>query len=241
MKLLKAFILTILSFSLALVATAQDSNFTEGELVELGTNIDDVRGNYYLTAQTRDVEGDPYFNTDLLRGKVEINEKAQTGDLFLRFNMADNILEFARGEELYLMDSNKIQGFTLFGQPENVEFRNGFTSDQYDIESSTFLRIIYDGESKMVAHHTASLKENLASYGSATIKDKYVDNTNYYIIDDSGEFKEVKLKKRDVLKKLNKDVRGKIETYANEQGLRFNEEKDLKKILAKYDELKTQS
>ncbi|NGP77012.1 hypothetical protein G3570_10235 [Balneolaceae bacterium YR4-1] len=241
MKLLKILLLTIFSFTFAFAALAQDSNFTDAELMEMSQALDNTSGDYYLSSQSRDVKGDPYFNSDWLKGKVQITEKAETEELLLRLNIADNILEFTRGEKVYLMNSGKIKGFTFFAQPENIVFKNGFKSEDHDIKPSTFVRIMYDGNVKMIAHYSSSLKKNIPTYGSANIKDEYVDDTEYFIIDESGSYHDVKLKKRHILRTLEKDLRDQVEEFADQQNLDFGEEQDLDNILAHYDQLKSGS
>lgn len=241
MKLLKALLLATFSFTFVFSAFSQDSNFTDAELIEMSQALDNTSGDYYLNAQSRDVKGDPYFNSDWLKGKVQITDKAETEELLLRLNIADNILEFTRGERVYLMNSGKIKGFTLFAQPENIQFRNGFNSEDHDITPSTLVRVMYSGDVKMIAHHSSSLKKNLPTYGSANIKDEYVDDTEYFIIDESGEYHEVKLKKRHILRTLEKELRNQVEDFAGQQNLDFGEEQDLDEILAHYDQLKSGS
>lgn len=241
MKLLKALLLTIFSLSFVFAASAQDSNFTDAELMEMSQALDNTSGDYYLNSQSRDVKGDPYFNKDWLKGKVQITDKAVTEELLIRLNIADNILEFTRGEKVYLMNSGKIKGFTFFAQPENIVFKNGFKSEDHDIKPATFVRVMYSGDVKMIAHHSSSLKKNLPTYGSANIKDEYVDDTEYFIIDESGNYHDVKLKKRHILRTLEKNLRDQVEDFADQQNLDFGEEQDLDEILAHYDQLKSGS
>jgi len=241
MRLFKVLILAILSLTIGYTAGAQDSNFTDAELMEMSQALDNSSGDYYLNSQSRDVKGDPYFNSDWLKGKVQITDKAVTEELLLRLNIADNILEFTRGEKVYLMNSGKIKGFAFFAQPDNVVFRNGFKSEDHNIKPSTFVRIMYSGDIKMIAHHNCSLKKNLPTYGSANIKDEYVDDTEYFIIDESGNYHDVKLKKRHILRTLEKNLRDRVEDFADQQNLDFGEEQDIDDILAHYDQLKSGS
>lgn len=241
MKLLQVLLLTLFSLTFVFTATAQDSNFTDAQLIEMSQALDNTSSDYYLNSQSRDVKGDPYFNKDWLKGKVQITDKAVTEDLLLRLNIADNILEFTRGEKVYLMNSGKIKGFTFYAQPENIVFRNGFKSDDHDIDASTFMRVMYDGSVQMIAHHSSSLKKNLPTYGSANIKDEYVDDTEYFVIDESGKYHDVKLKKRHILRTLEKDLRDQVENFADQQNLDFGEEQDIDDILAHYDQLKSGS
>lgn len=242
MRLFKVLILTILSLTIGYTAGAQDSNFTDAELMEMSQALDVTNSDYYLNSQSRDVKGDPYFNSDWLKGKVQITEKATTEDLLLRYNVADNILEFTRGKKVYLMNSGKIKGFTLYGQPENIVFKNGFKSEEHEIKPATFVRVIYSGDVKMIANHNCSLKKNLPTYGSANIKDEYVDDTGYFIINESGNFHEIKkLKEKHILRALNKDLRKEVENFADRQNLDFGNDQDLDEILAHYDQLKSGS
>ncbi len=240
MRILKALLLTIFTLTFVYTSAAQDSNFTDAEMMEMSKALENTDG-YYLNAQSRDIKGDPYFNNDWLKGRVQITDNATSEELLLRLNIAENVLEFTRGEKVYLMNSGKIKGFTFLAQPENIVFRNGFKSEDHDITPSTLLRVLYNGNTKMVAHHSSSLKENLPTYGSANIKDEYVDDTDYYIIDSSGKFHDVKLKKRHILRALDKDFRDRVEDFADQQNLDFGEEQNLDEILAHYDQLKSGS
>lgn len=233
MKTLPLFISLIFFIGVS-VGYAQDSNFNDSELNQISESLS---SDYIYASQSTDVTGNPYLNPKFTRGKIQINRSVETGVMFLRFNTEQNIVEFMQGEDYFGVQPNKIDGFTLFGSPDNIIFKNGFTSDDNDINRTTLLRVIYNGEVKLVAHHTTSLKENIASYGSATQKDEYVDHINFYIVQSSGTFSEVNLKRRDILRAFDKNMRDQLSSYADENNLNFDEEADVIKILKHYDEL----
>jgi len=233
MKTLPLFI-SLIFFTVVSMGYAQDTNFTDAEINQI---IESLSSDYIYASQSRDVTGNPYLNPKFTRGKIQINRNVETGVMFLRFNTEMNIVEFMQDQDYYGVQPNKINGFTLFGNPDNIVLKNGFMSDDNDINRTTLLRVIYEGGVKLVAHHTTSLKENIASYGSATKKDEYVDHTNFYIIQSSGTFSEVKLKRKDILRAFDKDVRDQLSNYADENNLNFDEEADIVKVLKHYDEL----
>ena len=230
------FSLTVLCLLIFVSFTnAQDSNFTDGELRQMSESLS---SDNMFSFQSRDVKGDPYLNPEFTRGKIQVNKNVETGEKLLRFNTEQNILEFKEGSGFYGIDPHKIDGFVLMGEPNNLVFKNGFKSDDHDINKSTLLRVLYEGDTKLMAHHTTSLKENLASYGSAQQKDEYVDNVKYYIMDASGNFTEIKLKKGDVMDALDNSMEDQLEKYADSNNLSFEDENDLVTILTRYDSLR---
>lgn len=227
-------ILFVLTFVLFSISNAQTSSFNDGELNQISESLS---SNFIISKQSRDIKGDPYLNPDFTSGNIILRDNVKTDTLPLRFNTEKNIVEFMKDKNYYGVQRNKINGFTLFGNPSDITFKNGFKSDDNDISRTTLLRVIYDGYVKLLAHHKTELKENIASYGSANQKDEYVDNVNFYIVEASGAFSEVKLKRKDIVGALGKDLRNKLSNYADENNLNFDREADLVQILKYHDKL----
>lgn len=230
----------IMLLMLALVSTAvaqDDQSFNDGELEMISQ---DLGRDFLLESRTRNIKGDPYLNEDFLPGVIRINEGLKTGELLVRYNTEKNIVEFKKGDGYYGLNPARIHGFTIYGTPNNIVFKNGFQSEDHDISRATLLRMIYDGKTKLVAHHTTSLQKDIATYGSGVQQDEYIDDVDFYIITPSGEFRETKLRRKDILRDLDRNLRDKVESYAENQGLDFEKEADLAKILKHYDQLKAQ-
>lgn len=235
---MKSLLTCLLLLCFTTAGITQTSHLTDAELNELSSNIN---SDYMITTKTKRIKGDPYFNEKWVRGIVHINEKAQTRELNLRFNMAENILEFSRDEQIFIMDSGKIAGFTLRDISGPITFRNGYNVDNRDIGSDTFLRVIHDGSISLLAYHTSDLKEGMATYGSATKEEEYVDKTEFYIGRQEGELKEIKLKKKDLFQLFEKEKRSEMEAYVKGKNLRYDNESDLADILSHYEMLMSDS
>ena len=185
------------------------------------------------TKTATEVTGSPYFNTKFVKGEIILNENSSTQPILLRYNMEDNMIEFRRNNETLVTDAKKISGFKIYTQEEDIIFKNGFSADVKGINQNTLLRVVYNGNIKLLAHHSASLKEDLATYATATKKSKYVQRMDYYLVK-KGKFHKVKLRKKDIMKHLSASSDD-IESYVEENGLGFESETDLKKILNRYD------
>lgn len=188
------------------------------------------------TKQATETQGSPYLNPTFLRGEAIINGGATTQALYLRLDTEKNNVEILRNDEIQILDINKIEGFRIFTSEEDVLFKNGFKSDDHDIKRRTLLRVMYDGITKFVAHHHASLKEDLPSYGSATQKNAYVSFMNYYIITPDGTFNEVELNQDEILSVLS-DQRQELQKIANNNDWSFDNENDVQELVAEYDKL----
>ncbi|MDX1671932.1 MAG: hypothetical protein R3211_06295 [Balneolaceae bacterium] len=222
-------LILLLIIAVAIPVKAQETRlFDTNELGQV------VLGDVMRTFQSREVKGTPYLSNEWVQGHIIINENANTESIYLRFNSYQNRVEFARDQNAYAVDSKKIDGFVLYASDGRIIFRNGFTSDKHDIEPSTLLRVIQDGNTKFLCHHKTTLKEDLPTYGSATKKDEFVSNQNFYIVDSDGTFHEIKkLKAKHVLGILD-DKKKEIKEFVRTNNLDYSKESDIARIVAFY-------
>lgn len=216
---------------------AQTNTITTEELREFGRQLETGAARI---VKSKRVKGTPYLNDEWLKGYVLITDKSKTETLRIRFNVETNTLEFLRNETVYVLDSNKIKGFVIPGLPQDLVFKNGFTSENNDIKHSTFLRVIIDGEIKFLCHHKTILREDISTYGMASQVDEYVPDTDYYLVTDNGKLHEIRLKRKDVLRVLD-DKEDKIREFVRANNLDYGEEDDVKRIVSFYNSLKSGS
>lgn len=186
------------------------------------------------TKQATETKGTPYLNTKFLKGEAIIKGGATTRPMYLRLNTETNTVEIVRNKKVQALDTKKIEGFRIFTADENVLFKNGFNSDVKDIDKLTFLRVLYGGKTKLLAHHYSKLKEDLPSYGSATKKNAYVSFLKYYVVN-NGEFHEVELNKDSILDALSSH-KDQLKTIAQQDNLSMDNEDDVIKLLRKFDQ-----
>lgn len=229
---------TLLIISFLMLSVLPETVFSQGQVKEIEREDLEDLGNSEImrTKQATQTQGTPYLNPTFLRGEAIINGGATTEALYLRLNTEENVVEILRNDEIQLLDKDKIEGFRIFTNEDDVLFKKGYKSDEHDIKRSTLLRFMYDGISKFVVHHSSALKEDLPSYGSATKKNAYVSFMNYYIITPDGTFHEIELNKEDILNVLS-DQKQELEQVANDNDLSFDNEDDVAELIAKYDQL----
>lgn len=217
---------------IAPLAHAQDDRITREALRDF-TNSE--QGGVLRTRSVTEYRGTPFFN-EWSKGHVIINNNRITEPIPLRYDMEYDAVQFTRDGNIYAITNDKMEGFVIYTSDGNIEFRNGFNTDKDDITPNTLLRVVYDGKDvKLVAHHTSTLHENMPTYGSATKTSEFVNDTNFFLIK-NGTFHQVKLREKDILNVLE-DQREALKSYAEENNLDYDEEVELKKILAQYDHL----
>lgn len=189
------------------------------------------------TVTSTDYHGSPYLNTDWQQGHIMINSRAKSQQLRLRFNAHENQVEFIENETVYAIPSNNLSGFVIYTTDGDMVFKNGYVSNEHEIDKKTLLRIIYEGKVKFLAHHKVLLRDKMQAYGSAVKQKEFVNVDNYFLVDEYGNFNKLKkLKKKDILKALGGDDK-KLQDYAHSKNLSFKEESDLRLILQYYDSM----
>lgn len=229
-SLLVPFLLLVIFPDASFSQQGQVKDVERQDLQDLGNS------NVMRTKQATKTIGDPYLNPAFLKGEAIVSGGTPTQAMYLRFNTETNTVEVLRNEEIQVLDTDKIEGFRIYTEEEDVLFKNGFNTDIDDINRQTFLRVLYDGIHKFVAHHSASLKEDLPTYSSATQKNKYVSFLNYYIVTPDGTFNKTKLNKDDILNILS-DKSQQIENFATTNDLSFDNEDDIEEIIREYDSI----
>lgn len=211
---------------------AQNQKITRGELERFSSFSGIVP-----TKSVTEVIGSPYLTDKFLKGRLIINKNSVTRPIYLRYNTYKNTIEFLRDNKIMIADPRKIRGFKIVTRKDgNIIFRKGFITKVDDISKQTFLRVIHDGKTKLLAHHYSTYLENLASYGTATKKDRYQSSVRYYLVTKDGKFHKVKFKKEDILEALS-EHKSEVESYADSNNLSFEDEGDIAKILNYYDGL----
>lgn len=211
------------------------SIFTDLSVAQDHDGIDMIQDGELVHFITRtELKGSPYLYPDWLQGHVIVNNNSKTDALPLRYNTETNTIEYRRNNETYILESNTINGFVIYTDAGDITFKNDFYSEKNDINSATFLRVIYNGQTKLLAHHSARLNEDVPTYGAAAKQNAYINNVNYYILVD-GQLHEVKLEKEEFLNIFSENAQN-IEEYATSSNLSFETEAGVSQIIRYYDQ-----
>jgi hypothetical protein len=186
---------------------------------------------------TTEYNGSPYLTPDWQKGHVMMNELAKSQVLMMRYNAHKNHVEYFEDDAVFMISPDRIAGFVIYTNDGDIVFKNGFESEEHDINRATLMRVIYDGSIKLLQHHKVLLKDGMQTYGSATNNKRFVEDNEYYFVDREGKFHEVKrLREKDILRLLD-DKKDELKKYAKAQKLDFDKEDDLKILLKHYESL----
>lgn len=211
-----------------------------------------IGGTYHLSLsyssanviQTQNtIEGSPYYKNSVIKGKVFLPNKKTTEVLTLALDFEENRLIFEEGDVFKIFNPDVIKGISFLDEDDNEEdfFINGFSSPENDITKNTFLRVIYNGETKVFAHHQKVFdRGNFRDPVTNRTKSGYKESTTYYIVRENGEFKKTRLKLKNLIKDLG-EYEKELKDFAKENKIKGKSESDAFRILEYYDSLKKEN
>lgn len=226
-------LLSLVMFVPGQVSAQTTDNLTRDVLNSISTST----GLNY-TQSNRRVTGTPYLNKDWKRGHIILRDDTQSEQVLLRLNTYNPAVEFSRGvdETIYVIPPNNLKGMVIYSDFGDILFRNGYSAEEEGITPSTMLRVIHEGETKLLVHHKTVLQEDMASYGMASQIDEYIDSDSYYLVTPDGTFNEIRLRKRDIMRQLGEHADA-VERYSRQNNLDFGEETEAAVLLQYYDSL----
>lgn len=208
---------------------SQDTEVSREQLQNL-TNLSRT----LITKSATETIGSPYLSDDFIKGHIMLNENSRSETTGLRYNMETNQVEFLRDGEVFITEAKDIYGFKLYAEDARITFRNGYKTNTKGIDSNTLLRTVYKGDVKLLVHYKATLHEDIATYATATKKNKYNISKNYYLVTEDGEFHKIENPKSDILGILDKQ-KHKLEDFVNKNDLDLNYENDIIRLLKYYE------
>lgn len=179
-------------------------------------------------ARNTSIKGHQYYEESNEMATIYVNKKLVRKCL-VRYNAFNGELEY--------VDDNK--RFNML-KVDNLEVAlKKYRYKLFDYEGDRQFFIIYNkGPFSLGVKALKKIKqgkEAVTSYEAST-PSKYIDNNKYFIINnEKGEVKGIKLKKKDILKVLNK--KDELEKFASSKKLNFKKEADLARIIDYYNTL----
>ena len=185
----------------------------------------------------REIEGSPYFNENWEPGYfIKTNGKA-TKMYPMRLNIYKNQLEFKFDENtIYVASPKPIKGFVQTAKNgSDILFMKGFDISNGDVSQKTFLQVLHNGKTKLLLHHSCRFNEGHSKdMFTGKFTDRYVSTSNYYLMNVKGQFEQVKLKEKDILKTL--ESRGdELKAFIDQKDLNLKKEEDVITFLVEYD------
>lgn len=227
-------ILYMLIFTGFTAANAQVETMTTQEFSNM---IGNLRHSGIRMPQKATYIGSPYF-TYWVKGYFILDNKKKTKILITRYNMTNNSVQFKGDKGILAVYGKKLNKYIIkaSGKEGNIVFQNGFVSSKYGIKASALLRVIYNGNIKLLAQHTSKLLKNVSAYGVAGDVNEYRSNTHFYLVTTNGTFHEVDLNKEDILAALPGENK-KLQAFVDKSNLDYSDEMQLDNILSYYNML----
>ncbi len=196
------------------------------------TNMDElyegVRGTPYLFNEWK--PGNIYLKDNKLIKNVNVKYNIYTDDLlYLNSSSGDSlIIDRSMIEKFEIMDNSS--GNLILMEEMNIKPEKN--------DNAAFVRIIYDGRSKLILKYSKIfIKANYKGpYATGNKYDEYTDKWQYYLITGENTITRIKLCKKSVIKVLSVKE-SKIKAFVNGQDLSLDNENDVIRVLEYYDSL----
>lgn len=184
------------------------------------------------------IVGSPLFKGEFTPGKIIFSGETVSETAKLNYDTYTNQLVFEENGEYYVVPLSRVKGFYFLDSQGNRSeaFLSGFENKKEGIEPSTFMEVLYNGEVKLFNYHYTIYRKDEANIYNPRETDYYNSKSKYLILDNNGELKEIKLKKKDLFKVLSNN-KNQLDTFTKENGLNLGNIEDVKKLLSYYDTL----
>ncbi len=183
----------------------------------------------FAVKQNTVVKGSPYIYEEWVNGQIMASAR-KTKSVSMKLNFAEDFLVVNNGGNPVYLGFNQIDGIEIY-TPQRKIFKTGFSySKKERIDKNTLMEVIYDGGTKILRKHVVTLSKSVATYGTANRQDVYKKSDELLALQD-GKYKEIKLKKKDILRLFEKEKRDKIEDFAKKKNLSFKNETHVSSIM----------
>ncbi len=197
-----------------------------------------TRGNTIFTKKAVETQGNPYNKEGWMKGKFH-RKGLITKAVKFRMNQQDGVLEVENRGQLIAIDDKDVEMITVT-EPSPMKFKNGFdTGKERGVDESSLFEVIHEGTVTILRRENIRLQKDMASYGTATQKDRYIRSDVYYATNDDT-FKKIRLRDKDLLKFYPKKQHKEIKDYVKRNNLKWDSETHLRMILNFADELNTE-
>ncbi len=175
------------------------------------------------------VSGDPYLFNNWNTGLATL----RTGEHYkikkIRYDVLKQQVEYDNNGRVFSLPSELFSSFVLINGRDSIVFRNGLIGVK-DIPLKSYAQVFYEGKNKWLCKHYANLVDDPESaYGSE--KKKMIQKDKSYIVLRPDETAiRLRLTKKFFLKTFEQISDIDLNKFLTENGLKFEEEKDLKAI-----------
>ncbi|MEQ8524538.1 hypothetical protein [Gracilimonas sp.] len=198
------------------------------------------RGNTSVMQTKNDeVRGSQFYNDEWKSGKVIFRDKTVSDELPLKYNSYENLLIFKDGELMRVFEPTDIQGFIFLNEKGEVteRFMNGIYEKEYDIQPTQLLRVIYNGDTKLLAKHKIFFSKNAGRDPFSNVSySEFKEKTDYFILQQNGDVKETRIRQKNLIRDLANHKK-ELKEFVKSSDMKVKSEKEAIALLNFYDQL----
>ena len=225
-------LLAILLFSISLVAQPYSRDRGTNIVYNEGSNIVQV-------FKSDEVSGTPFFKDDFVLGKVILEDDTATEPLLIDFDGFGQNIIVKRADQYKVLNLPNTKGFVFIDDNDEVKdyFTKGFNNPELGIKPDNFIKVLYDGDVKLIAHFKVIFEQaNFTRTVNGMATNKYDSELTYYIIRENGEYKETRLKAKNIINDLGQ-FKNELKNFAKATKNSGRSDKEAAKILIHYETL----
>ncbi|MBO6523804.1 MAG: hypothetical protein JJ971_08270 [Balneolaceae bacterium] len=199
--------------------------------------------NLMQSLNSTDVKGTPYYDNEIKEGKVYLPNNKKTEVLELVINLEEDVLLFKEADVYKIFNPAIIKGIEIYDEYEQPKdfFVIGFSSPENDITTKSFLRVVYNGNTKILVHHSVDFdRGNFRDPVTNRVTAEYKKKETYYIVRENGEFKKTRLRLKNLVKDIG-EFEKELKDFAKKNKIKGKSESDAFRILEYYDSLKEEN
>lgn len=168
---------------------------------------------------------------------VLVNEDTLSGKI--KYNLEQDLVQVESGEKTYTFSGKKVFYFQIYD--ETVDAYREFYTLPYALinqyEAPIFFEVLVEGKLTLLCREAIITKtvsdNNINPYGSSMAISRDVLVYTYYFLDNLGNITKYSMKKRDLLRVLQKRA-DKIDQYMKVNHLKADKRYDLSRIISFY-------
>ncbi len=219
-------------FSQRTIDVDKDPNVNGGILQNAYT----VGGKPFVTAKfSKVIEGSPFFNEQMMHGKIISSEGKEYKDLSMRLNLLESQVNYMGNKQVEMIATSPVKEIVLSDTVQKTDHH--FIFSEYieipDKPEKGFYELLETGKAELYKQHKKTLLES-KPYGSATIEQKIQTEIRYFTLV-NGQWIRIK-KMKDLTTafyKKNKE----ISKFITEKNISENSESNFESITAYYNSL----
>jgi hypothetical protein len=224
-------LLVILQFTFLVQAQTDEASKPQYDVWRGNSNVLQTRNN--------EVRGSQFYNEEWRPGKIIFRDKKVTQKLPLKYNSYENLVIFKEGNKMRVYPPSEIQGFIFLNEEGEVteRFINGILNEDHNIEPTQLFRVIYNGETKLLAKHKTFFSKNAGRDPFSNVKySEFDQKVDYFIFHKDGELTETRIRRRSLIKDLG-SYKDKLREYAKSANMKIRSEKEAITLLYYFDQL----